>query len=114
MQSAETFYETLKQPRDKKERKQCLKKGQVSGAFGDAPSKESEIGAHTTIYLRELNISMQYVPNIADFVVYLVKLQNCSRIFRLYQCRCEVAKPATLIACKQKDGNKDERKVPVQ
>lgn len=47
------------------------------------------------VYLRDLDLSIQHVPNCKDFIVYIFKKRNQARVLRFYQCRCDLSKKTT-------------------
>ena len=44
------------------------------------------------LFVKDFDISREFVPNSEDYVVYILKRRNQARLMRLYQCRwCRVS-----------------------
>lgn len=50
--------------------------------------------SESIVYLRDLDLSIQHVPNCRDFIVYIFKKRNQARVLRFYQCRCDLSQKA--------------------
>ena len=57
---------------------------------GDSTEQVSKLQCNHTVYLKRIHLADQHVPNCSDFVVFLFKKENCLRVMRLYQCRCDL------------------------
>ena len=69
MQSAQTFYRSLRPDRQLSK----IQQGETNTKQRKGIADKSMQKASNILYLRSLDITIQHVPDFEDFVIYLVK-----------------------------------------